>query len=310
MLARMNNELLQIEQKLKEAEGNPVEFFAQAEKKFNKEELSSLFGYFLTNSDCLFLLKETIKEIDMLKDERNMDDLIDFLMSENLKNKDLNEVINLKIICIKAISNFKNKKCIPALLYCLNDKTANYKMRFQAAEALGKIGDKNAVDSLINIVSDEEEKSVYVRESAAAALGMIGDMRAIDPFLTILETKKNFLDKFTFLKERVMEALAKINFISTERLMSAFKNALRDESPQVRINAIECIMNSGVVESYDIIKTMLSDSDSEVVKNAVCALYNLKGKEALLEILKDNSISACAKEEADEIFREYEENEQ
>lgn len=300
-------ELTEFKNELKQAEDNPVNFFAQISGRYSKNELSSLLGYFLSVSDNLPLLKETIKEINNIKDEKNLDDLIDFLMVKDFNNKDLNDVINTKILCIKAISNYKDTKCIPALLYCLNDKSANYKMRFQAAEALGKIGDKNAVESLINVVSDEDEKSVYVRESAAVALGMIGDMRAIDPFLAILEAKKNFLDKFTFLKERVIEALGKINFASTERVISAFKNALEDDSPQVRINAIECLMNSGADEAYDIIKTKLHDIDEEVVRNTVVALYNLKGKDALFEILKDENLPKCAKDEADEIYREFEE---
>lgn len=302
------NELLKYENELKSATDNPCAYFLSPKTDYTKDELSSLLGYFLSTSYDLTLLKETIKAINDLRHEKNIDDLIDFLMSKTFDSSDdSNEVINLKTLCIKAISNFKDTKCIPALLYCLNDKSANYKMRFQAAEALGKIGDKNAVESLINVVSDEEEKSVYVRESAAVALGMIGDMRAIDPFLTILEAKKNFLDKFTFLKERVIEALGKINFHSTGRVITAFKNALEDDSSQVRINAIECLMNSGADEAYSLIKSKLLDKDEEVVRNAVIALYNLKGREALFEILRDDEMPEAAKFEADEIYREYEE---
>ena len=293
---------------LQQAEIDPDGFFDKIENQCDKEELSGILSRFLNNSNDLKLLNKVIGEIASLKFENNLDDLIDFLITEKFnKDTDANEVINLKILCIKAISAYKNKKCIPVLLYCLNDKRANYKMRFQAAETLGKIGDKNAVESLINVVSDENEKSVYVRESAAVALGMIGDMRAIDPFLTILEAKKNFLDKFTFLKERVIEAIGKINFQSTERVISAFKNALDDYSPQVRINAIECLMNSDDKSAYDAIKNKLNDANEEVIRNAVIAMYNLKGKEALFEILKDENISPAAKDEADEIYREYEE---
>ncbi len=290
------------------AEENPDGFFVSAQNEYTREELSCIFRHFLSKSRNFKLLQNTIKEINAFKFEENLDDLIDFLMDGELyENIGTSDIINLKIICIKAISNYKDKKCIPVLLYCLNDKKANYKMRFQAAEALGKIGDKNAVESLINIVSDEEEKSVYVRESAAVALGMIGDMRAIDPFLAILEAKKNFLDKFTFLKERVIEALGKINFQSSERVISAFKNALDDDSPQVRINAIECLMNTADESAYEIIKTKLKDCDEEVIRNAVVAMYNLRGKEALFEILRDGDLSPAAKDEADEIYREYEE---
>lgn len=296
---------------LKQAEFDPDKFFDQIKNKYDKNELTLLLRSILCESSDIKLLKNTIQEIATLKFEENLDDLIDFLMSKKFDERvDKNEIINLKTFCIKAISFYKDKKCIPVLLYCLNDKSANYKMRFQAAEALGKIGDKIAVESLINVVSDEDEKSVYVRESAAVALGMIGDMRAIDPFLTILEAKKNFLDKFTFLKERVMEAITKINFQSSKRVITAFKNALNDDSPRVRINAIECLMNSEDENAYEFIKEKLKDTDEEVIKNAVIALYNLKGKEALFEILKDESLPVAAKDEADEIYREYEDERQ
>ncbi|MDO5437810.1 MAG: HEAT repeat domain-containing protein, partial [bacterium] len=150
-------ELTKFENQLQEAIKNPSDFFGDIQRKFDKNTLSSLLGYFLSNAADSNLLKETIKAINSLRDEKNIEDLIDFLMSKGFEDKDSNEIINLKTLCIKAISNYKDKRCIPVLLYCLNDKTANYKMRFQAAEALGKIGDKNAVESLINVVSDEEE---------------------------------------------------------------------------------------------------------------------------------------------------------
>lgn len=291
------------------AEKDPSEFLSNIKNTYQKEEIDSLIGCFLATSDDYNLLKETIIYINKNKDENVLENLIDFLMREKFELLEKSEIINLKSMCISVISVIGDRSCIPALLYCLNDKNANYKMRFLAAEALGKIGDKNAVDSLINIVSDENEKSVYVRESAAVALGMIGDMRAIDPFLQILEGKKNLLNKFTFLKERILEALSKMSAANSKRVISAFKYALEDESSQVRINAIEGLMNSDDSGAYDIIKTKIYDNDAEVVQNAVIALYNLKGKEALFEILKDNNAPVCAKEEADRIYAEYEEDE-
>ena len=75
------------------------------------------------------------------------------------------------------------------------------------------------------------------------ALGMIGDMRAVDPFFNIFRSKENFLDKFTFLKERVIEALGKFSIPHNKRVFSRFKNALLDDSPQVRLNAVESLMN-------------------------------------------------------------------
>ena len=159
-------------------------------------------------------------------------------------------------------------------------------------------------------MSDENEKSVYVRESAALALGMIGDARALDAFVGILEAKKSFLDKFTFLKERIIEALNKIDFSGNKRAIAVLKEALSDESPQVRINAIESLMNSSVDEASDLIWKMLYDEDDEVRKNAVIALYNMEGKDALIRIISDDTLDVSCKEEAQEVLLEVQEDDE
>ena len=298
-----------IEDEIKKSHGDFEPLFCELKIQYGKDELSEIYSKLLGENKSPNFLRILIQEIDRLKHPKNLDDLIDFILDCDLKDfSDTGEYINLKVLCIKAISNYKDIKAVTPLLYCLNNKNENYKFRLAAAEALGKIGDKNAVESLIDVVSDENEKSVYVRESAALALGMIGDSRALDAFVGILEAKKTFLDKFTFLKERVIEALNKIDFSSNKRAVAALKEALNDESPQVRINAIESLMNSNVDEAFDLIWKMLYDADDEVRKNAVIALYNLEGKDALIRIISDETLDVSCKEEAQDVLLEVDED--
>ena len=298
-----------IEDEIKKSHGDFEPLFCELKIQYDKDELSEIYSKLLGENKSPNFLRTLIREIDRLKHPKNLDDLIDFILDCDLKDfSDTGEYINLKVLCIKAISNYKDIKAVTPLLYCLNNKNENYKFRLAAAEALGKIGDKNAVESLIDVVSDENEKSVYVRESAALALGMIGDSRALDAFVGILEAKKTFLDKFTFLKERVIEALNKIDFSSNKRAVAALKEALNDESPQVRINAVESLMNSNVDEAFDLIWKMLYDADDEVRKNAVIALYNLEGKDALIRIISDETLDVSCKEEAQDVLLEVDED--
>lgn len=298
-----------IEDEIKKSHGDFEPLFCELKAQYDKDELSEIYSKLLGENKSPNFLRILIQEIDRLKHPKNLDDLIDFILDCDLKDfNDTGEYINLKVLCIKAISNYKDIKAVTPLLYCLNNKNENYKFRLAAAEALGKIGDKNAVESLIDVVSDENEKSVYVRESAALALGMIGDSRALDAFVGILEAKKTFLDKFTFLKERVIEALNKIDFSSNKRAVAALKEALNDESPQVRINAVESLMNSNVDEAFDLIWKMLYDADDEVRKNAVIALYNLEGKDALIRIISDETLDVSCKEEAQDVLLEVDED--
>ena len=145
------------------------------------------------------------------------------LLNEREIVSDKDEYTNVRVLCAKIISNFKDHRSVFPLLACLNNKNDHYKVRLSCADALGRLGDRYAVVSLIDVVSDEEEKSVYIRESAAAALGMLGDVRAAESLVSILETKSGIMDKFSYLKERVIEALGKLNF-NSDRVFRALKN--------------------------------------------------------------------------------------
>ncbi len=305
-----NNELIQnvffqIDEMAKDPNADFNGIFDALNSENKDTELVKMFREFLNKVKTPAFLKRLIREIDKHRFQENLDDLIDFLLTCKQDDyEDVNEYVNIKVLCVKAISNYKNIKAVTPLLYCLNDKDENYKMRFAAAEALGKIGDKNAVEPLIDIVADESEKSVYLRESAAIALGMIGDSRALDAFVGILEAKKSFLDKFTFLKERVIESLNKIDFSEDRRVIRVLKQALDDESSQVRINAIESLMNSQVSTASDMIFKMIFDNDQEVRKNAFIALYNIQGEEAFDKILNDDNIAKSLKDELNEVIEE------
>ncbi len=271
------------------------------ENKFEDDELVAIYNHFLVickNQDALMYL---IRCVDKFRDKSSLSPILDLLL--NRENS-----INLRVMCAKAIANFKDTSAVTPLLYCLNNKDEHYQVRLACADSLGRVGDKYAVAPLIDVVQDEDEKSVYVRESAAVALGMLGDFRAIDPLVSILESKKGFLDKFTFLKERVIEVLGKFNFKS-ERVFKALEHALTDESACIRINAIEALMESDDDRAYALIKEMLDDLDEEVKKNALIALYNMVGKDILDEVIAEKKYCEFLKNEARVMIEEYEEEE-
>ena len=310
----MQDGLLNIEQLAKKcliAQGcdaqKIIENLKALKERYNLTELTEIYNNFLSLENNPEVLTYIIKEMNRIRNPLSLPVLIDFLIQKKDIQKS-DEYVNVRVLAVKAISNFKDTSAVMPLMYCLNDKHEHYKMRLCCAEALGRIGDKYAVMPLIDVVTDEEEKSVYLRESAALALGMIGDARALDPLLNILEGKKGFVDKFTFLKERIIEAIGKFNF-NNERVFKALKNSLDDESAQIRINAIEALMNSEDSRAEGLIRRMLDDNDEEVVKNAVIALYNMCGSDILEEILNSENFSQYAKIAAHDIYDEYETDE-
>lgn len=280
--------------------------------KYSSQDLLNIFNYLLSKSKNPDVIMYLIRCTDEFRDSSTIKYLVDILLLDNANSENENikeKYTNVRIMCAKAIGNIKDTTAVTSLLYCLNNKNENYRVRLACADALGHIGDKYAVAPLIEVAKDENEKSVYLREGAVSALGLLGDARAVDPLVTILEAKQGIMNKFSFLKERAIEALNKMGFGNNERVFKALKSSLEDESSQVRIDAIEAIMNSDYPQAYDIIKkTLDNDNDEEVKKNALIALYNISDRRILDEVLASNKYSQDLKNTALEILKEYEED--
>lgn len=56
----------------------------------------------------------------------------------------------------------------------------------EAAIALGLLGDKSVLETLVAIISDKENKTLAVQAAVATALGFVGDYRALEPLCASL----------------------------------------------------------------------------------------------------------------------------
>lgn len=285
--------------------GVVVKNLSNLEEFYDSTALVSIYNYLLTNIEDPEILIHVIKLADAYKSASTLAILVDMLRFNLETSEDIDSLVNVRALCAKAISNYKDSSTVTLLLDCMNNKNEHYKVRLACADALGRIGDKYAVIPLINLVEDDEEKSMYLKESATFALGLLGDFRAIDPLINILESKQGFLDKFSFLKEKIVESLGKLN-LNNKKVIKALKNSLMDSSPLVRINAIEAIMNSEDENSVEMIKPCLQDNDDEVKRNALIALYNLSGRDILDEVIELPIYSEFLKDEARQLIDEYE----
>ncbi len=281
-----------------------IELLEGLSSKYTDIQLIAILNYFLKIEYSPDILCWLVRAVDKFRDSSSLQPLTDLLlMQERTPNADYNKdcYTNVRSLCAKAISNLKDHSSVHALLFCLNDKNENYKVRLSCADALGKLGDKYAVTTLMDVVSDEDEKSVYIRESAAVALGLIGDMRAVDSLVRVLERQNGIMDKFSYLKEKAIEALCRLS-PNNDRAFKALKKSLNDENPQVRINAIEALLDYQTPEADELIKSMLFDSDVEVQRNAVIAMYNIGSEDFMYDIIDNPNYSQVCKEEAQNLL--------
>lgn len=288
-----------------------VRLIDELEEKISSENFVQVVNYFFEISNNYNVITHLLKLMNKYKSKLFVSTLVDALvLKEKYKAKIQDTEIQtlIRVNVAKVLANIKDNAAVNPLLYCLNNKGENYKLRLSCAEALGKIGDKYAVVPLSDILKDDSESSVYLKESAAFALGMIGDMMAVEPLVKILETKKGIMDKFTFLKERAIEALSRID-VKSDRVFIALKNSLKDESVQVRVNAVEALSNLDDKRVNDVLYSSLTDNSSEVVRNAIIALFNINGEKILYDILNDYSLPEHTMRQVREVIKEVEDAE-
>lgn len=90
--------------------------------------------------------------------------------------------------CCVSLGLMNHKAAAEKIRKIAATEIASFRLRLQAATALGLMGDTDAVDVLIKALQDGQTLSVT--SSAAQALGLIGDTSAIEPLREILTDKK------------------------------------------------------------------------------------------------------------------------
>lgn len=127
------------------------------------------------------------------------------------------------------IADLKAKGKVDELIEALNFED-DHNVRFEAASALGDIGDPDCVEPLISALDDTQR----VKEVAIRSLGKIGDPRAVDPLLQALEN-----DNWEI---RGMAAKA-LGEIGDQQATQALVDALQSEIETVRWYITQALTN-------------------------------------------------------------------
>lgn len=90
---------------------------------------------------------------------------------------------NIRLAAASALGKVGDTEAVEPLINALDDQGA---VKEVAVLSLGEIGDTRAVDALISVLREDDWE---ICSSAAKALGKIGDPRAIQPLTDLLDKK-------------------------------------------------------------------------------------------------------------------------
>lgn len=169
-----------------------------------------------------------------------------------------------------ALGRIGDKRAVDQLIIALKDSDID--VRFGAANALGIIKDPKSIDPLISALKDSE--SWLVREQAAEALGKIKDPRAVNPLIVALKDSKSSArdDVESHIRRNVVTALGKIG---DSRAVGPLISALKDLDFKVQEDAAEALSKISVSDVKPLIEA-LKDSDFNVRYKAAEMLDKIK----------------------------------
>ncbi len=201
-------------------------------------------------------------------------------------------------------------------------KSSNKNLRHYAILSLGKIGDKKAVEPLIEMIND---KGYGVALKVCDALGGIGDARAIDPLIETLKKSKDYDLHTTIIlalvnitapdprkNEKVMKIIRRLKVVevplSDDYGDAAFSmDTLNEKTAEILIETLqgdyETVIVHGRIAALlsktdpedieAIITTLKNDDNQEVLKNAIWTLLRVNDSRvnsAFIDTLKNNKI--------------------
>ena len=176
------------------------------------------------------------------------------------------------------------RPAVPALIAALKD--GDPMVRWQAAKALGEIGDSSATPALIAVLNDPQWK---VREQTAKALGKIGDKSAVPAMIAALNNDRSSM------KERLAAFLGKVIHLDVRNKLDAHGfygedsefhkpfgafRGLDGPSPSVSISYVREAAAIGLGEIGDAsavpaLIAALEDDNPNVIKAATRALVKV-----------------------------------
>jgi len=155
------------------------------------------------------------------------------------------------------------------------------RVRSSVARVLGLLGDRSAVQPLIDLLYDPD---VLAGDRVVDALGRLGDLSAAPALVTALESSQEAV------RARAAYGLGLLKF---EPAVSTLGERLRADTPMVARRAAEALANIGTADALAALTVPLADVELTPARHAAMAGLELAGEQASTAL-----VSALAAEDA------------
>jgi len=204
-----------------------------------------------------------------------------------------------KVIAIEVVGDLRCKKAVPYLVRLLEGNLRD--VRRASIKALGEMDDEDARQALMGAVNDGDG---HIRKMAAAALGRMGERRAVDPLLRLLE-----VERYRDVMEEAVRALLMIDPAALYNRLDGLNSQVReaigkysgevdilialsmDGDLDVKVSAISGLGRVQDERSYKRLAEAMYETEPEVRRASVMAMGELNCcYDALISALNDSDM--------------------
>jgi len=166
------------------------------------------------------------------------------------------------------------KLAVPALVQELNSE--DWQSRINAADALAKIGDSEAIDGLVHLQNDQ---NADVRIAGAEALKEFTDVQALHALIKALDDNNRFVRKTA--EDVLNSSIVHYKDLNNPEVVQAFEIALKDNNRGVRKVAAHMLGELKNPSSAAALVQAMSDVDYEVRQAANESLLKINDNKAI-----------------------------
>ena len=180
----------------------------------------------------------------------------------------------------QTLGKLGDRAAVPALIRALKDE--HHMVRMYAVMSLRQLGDRSAVPALIQALKDKDSS---VRMDAAQALGKLGDRAAVPALIEALKDDSEYVRSY---------AASALESLGDRSAVPALVEALKDKDSWVRTRSALALGRLGDKSALPVLVETLKDKDERVRGDAawtVGELGDTSAVPALVEALKDERSS-------------------
>lgn len=200
----------------------------------------------------------------------------------------------IRLASIILLEQMKDKRAIPEFMRVFKEKNRKERERTAVALALGRMEAKEALDLLIEGLS---ENSTTIKSACIMSLGMLKEEKAVPYLIKFVKDKEEsiskismralqsigdkgipeiekLIDKGSF--EEKLISLEILGNIKSEKSVEVLKKVLRNDNKYLAISSAYILSTIGEKEGKEIAINLMKDKDPKIRELAVRTLENIE----------------------------------